>query len=98
VVARLGCSDPTSGFRVYGPRALRLFEQIYPYDYPEPESLAIAAAARLRIVEVPVEMRDRQHGQSSISGLYAPYYMLKTSLALILSYLRNRRPVAEGEG
>jgi glycosyltransferase involved in cell wall biosynthesis len=92
VVARLKISDPTSGYRLYGPRALDLFEQTYPYDYPEPESLAIAAAAHLTVAEVSVVMRGRQHGQSSISGLYAPYYMLKTSLAVVLSYLRNRRP------
>lgn len=97
VVARLRVSDPTSGYRLYGPRALELFDQIYPYDYPEPESLAMAAAARLRVVEVAVQMRERQHGQSSIAGLYAPYYMLKTSLAVVLSYLRNRRPVAREE-
>ena len=93
-VARLRVSDPTSGYRVYGPRALELFEQNYPYDYPEPESLAMAAAARLRVVEVPVLMRERRHGRSSISGFYAPYYMLKTTLAVILSYLRNRRSAA----
>ncbi|MCU1278814.1 MAG: glycosyl transferase family 2 [bacterium] len=97
VVARLRISDPTSGYRLYGPRALELFEQTYPYDYPEPESLAMAAAARLRVVEVPVVMRERQHGQSSILGLYAPYYMLKTSLAVVLSYLRNRRPEPKGK-
>jgi glycosyltransferase involved in cell wall biosynthesis len=97
LVARLRVSDPTSGYRLYGARALELFEQTYPYDYPEPESLAIAAAARLRIVEVPVQMRERQHGSSSISGWSAPYYMLKTSLAVILSYLRNRqRPTPRG--
>jgi glycosyltransferase involved in cell wall biosynthesis len=83
-------TDPTSGYRVYGPRALRLFDETYPYDYPEPEALAIAAAARLLVREVPVQMRERQHGRSSISGLAAPYYMLKTSLAVVLSYLRNR--------
>lgn len=92
VVARLHVSDPTSGFRVYNRRALALFDTTYPYDYPEPESLAVAAAARLRIIEVAVTMRDRQHGRSSIGGFYAPYYMLKTSLALILSYVRNRVP------
>lgn len=97
VVARLRISDPTSGYRLYGPRALDLFNQTYPYDYPEPESLAMAMAARLRVVEVPVAMRERQYGRSSISGLYAPYYMLKTSLAVVLSYLRNRRPVANEE-
>jgi len=91
VGARLKTSDPTSGFRVYGQRALMLFDVTYPYDYPEPESLAVAAAAHLRITEVPVKMKERQAGQSSITPFYAPYYMLKTTLAIVLSYLRNRR-------
>jgi hypothetical protein len=86
----LRVTDPTSGFRVYHRRALALFDQTYPYDYPEPEALAIARAAGLRVAEVPVAMRERQGGRSSIAGLRAPYYMLKVTLAVILSYFRNR--------
>jgi glycosyltransferase involved in cell wall biosynthesis len=82
-------TDPTSGYRLYGPRALRLFDRTYPYDYPEPEALAIALAARLRVIEVPVTMRERQGGRSSIAGLQAPYYMLKVTLAVMLAYVRN---------
>jgi glycosyltransferase involved in cell wall biosynthesis len=84
-------TDPTSGFRLFGVNALRLFDRAYPYDYPEPEALAIALAARLRVTEVPVAMRERQGGASSIAGLRAPYYMLKVTLAVVLAYLRNRR-------
>lgn len=84
-------SDPTSGFRLYARRALDLFSQTYPYDYPEPEALAMARAAGLTIAEVPVTMRERQGGASSISGLSAPYYMLKVTLAVVLAYVRNRR-------
>jgi len=98
VVAGLRVTDPTSGFRLYGHRALKLFDQTYPYDYPEPEALAIASAAHLRVAEVPVQMRERQHGRSSISGIAAPYYMLKTTLAVVLSYVRNRRRAVDGEG
>jgi glycosyltransferase involved in cell wall biosynthesis len=98
IVAGLRVTDPTSGFRLYGHRALKLFDQTYPYDYPEPEALAIAAAAHLRVVEVPVQMRERQHGRSSISGISAPYYMLKTTLAVVLSYVRNRSQRVDGEG
>ena len=93
VVARLRVTDPTSGYRVYGYRALKLFDRTYPYDYPEPEALAIASAAHLRVAEVPVQMRERQHGRSSIAGFAAPYYMLKTSLAVVLSYVRSRRRI-----
>jgi glycosyltransferase involved in cell wall biosynthesis len=86
----LKVSDPTSGFRLYGHRALQLFDRTYPYDYPEPEALAIARAARLRIVEVPVTMRERQGGASSIRPLHGAYYMFKVTLAVILAYWRNR--------
>jgi len=86
----LRVTDPTSGFRLYGPRALALFERQYAYDFPEPESLALASAMRLRIEEVPVTMRERRGGHSSIAGLKAPYYLLKVTLAVLLLFIRVR--------
>jgi glycosyltransferase involved in cell wall biosynthesis len=92
-VAGVRSSDPTSGYRVYGPRALALFERTYPYDYPEPESLAMARAAGLIIREVPVVMRPRMAGASSIRSWRTAYYMLKVSVAVALCYARSaRRP------
>jgi len=35
--------------------------------------------AGLRVVEVPVVMKERQGGASSISIVHAPYYMLKVT-------------------
>jgi len=91
--ARIRISDPTSGFRLYGTRALKLFAATYPYDFPEPESLAMARAAGLTVTEVPVTMRERQGGTSSISGYTSIYYMLKVTLAVVLAYLRtSKRP------
>jgi hypothetical protein len=84
-------SDPTSGFRLYGPRALGLFVETYPYDFPEPESLAVARAAGLSIAEVPVTMRERQGGRSSIGGLGSIYYMFKVTIAVALAYIRAWR-------
>ncbi len=96
VVTRLRITDPTSGFRLYGRRALRLFDANYPYDFPEPEALALARATRLRIVEAPVKMRERQGGVSSIGPLSAVYYMLKVTLAVVLTYARAPRKIPEG--
>lgn len=87
--AGLKVTDPTSGFRLFGKRALCLFEQQYPYDYPEPESLAFARRAQLRIVEVAVKMKDRQGGRSSLKGINGPYYMVKVSLAIVLAVFRK---------
>jgi glycosyltransferase involved in cell wall biosynthesis len=99
VIAGLRVTDPTSGYRLYGRRALELFAQSYPYDYPEPESLAIAQAAGLHITEVPVRMQERKAGRSSIAGLGSAYYMLKVTLAVVLSYVRasRRRPAPHPE-
>jgi glycosyltransferase involved in cell wall biosynthesis len=90
LVCRLKVTDPTSGFRAYGPRALALFQQSYPYDFPEPEALAVACARGLVIVEEPVSMRERQGGRSSIAGLKPVYYMVKVTLAVALAFIRNR--------
>jgi glycosyltransferase involved in cell wall biosynthesis len=87
-VLRLRCgvrvTDATSGFRAAGRRAIELFARCYPSDYPEPESIAVATRAGLRVAEVPVRMREREHGQSSITTVRAAYYMTKVSLALVL--------------
>ena len=90
-VARVRISDPTSGFRLYGARALALFDETYPYDFPEPESLAIARAAGLKVGETAVAMRTRQGGTSSIAGFSTVYYMLKVTIAVVLMYTRSRR-------
>ena len=89
VVTRTRYTDPTSGFRLYGPRALRRFDETYPYDFPEPESLAIARASRLVVAEQPVAMRPRQGGTSSIFGFSTVYYMMKVTVAVLLTYVRT---------
>jgi hypothetical protein len=91
IIARVRVTDPTSGFRLYGPRALHLFDETYPYDFPEPESLAVARANGLTIAETPVTMRERQGGSSSIAGFSSLYYMLKVTIAIALTYARARR-------
>ena len=83
-------TDPTSGFRAAGPRALALFARLYPSDYPEPESIAVAVRAGLRVVEVPVRMAARAHGVSSIDAARTAYYLAKVSLALLLLPRRAR--------
>jgi glycosyltransferase involved in cell wall biosynthesis len=85
---RLRCgarvTDPTSGFRVAGRKAIELFAEHYPSDYPEPEAIAVATRNGLSLQEVPVVMREREHGHSSIGAGGTVYYLLKVSLALLL--------------
>jgi glycosyltransferase involved in cell wall biosynthesis len=91
---RLRCgvrvTDPTSGFRAAGRRAIALFARAYPSDYPEPESLAVATRSHLVVREVPVTMRERAHGASSITPLRTLYYLVKVTVALL--FLPRRAP------
>jgi glycosyltransferase involved in cell wall biosynthesis len=90
-------TDPTSGFRAAGRRALELFAANYPSDYPEPESIAIALRAGLRVREVPVRMRERRHGHSSIGAVRTLYYLVKVSLALLMLPSRSHHVAPPAE-
>ena len=84
-------TDPTSGFRACGRRAINLFCKSYPMDYPEPESIAHALRAGLKVNEAPVSMLERQGGVSSIGGFSSVYYMIKVSLAIWIACWSSRR-------
>jgi hypothetical protein len=91
-------SDPTSGFRLYNRRAIRLFARDYPHDFPEVEAVLMLHHHRLRMRETPVIMRERGGGASSLSGSgKSAYYMIKVLLALLVG-LARRRPVPEPGG
>ena len=77
--------DVTSGMRAVNRRFIEQYAVSYAQDYPEPEAIIAAAVRKARIVEVPVEMRERQGGKSSINPVRSVYYMVKVSLALILA-------------
>ena len=82
--------DNTSGFRMLDSVALELVNDYYPDEYPEPESIILYLKKGLKIVEVPVSMRERQGGVSSIRYFDQLYYILKVSLAIFYSYIRNK--------
>jgi len=44
---------------------------------------------KLRLVEVPVTMREREHGRSSITALRSIYYMVKVLLAIFVGLFRR---------
>ena len=82
-------SDTTSGFRGVNRKALRLFAAQYPHDYPEVESIVLLSRHGLRLLEVPVQMRVRETGNSSITALRSVYYMIKVLLALFIGLFRR---------
>jgi UDP-N-acetylmuramate-alanine ligase len=90
VLARKKFTDTTSGFRALNRRAIALFAADYPHDYPEVEAVLMAARNRLRLVEVPVTMRPREAGRSSITAARSFYYMTKVTIALLMGLFRRR--------
>jgi glycosyltransferase involved in cell wall biosynthesis len=89
VMVRARVTDTTSGFRAVNRKAIRLFAADYPHDYPEVEATVLLARHRLKMVEVPVQMRVRETGNSSITALRSVYYMVKVLLALFIGLFRR---------
>jgi glycosyltransferase involved in cell wall biosynthesis len=89
VLTRQRVTDTTSGFQALNRRGIELFAHDYPNDYPEVEATVLVHKHRLRLTEVPVLMRDREHGESSITFLRSIYYMLKVTLALLVAMCRR---------
>ena len=89
LLVRQRVSDTTSGFRAVNRKALRLFAAEYPHDYPEVESIVLLSKHHLRMLEVPVQMRVRETGNSSITAVRAAYYMIKVLLALFIGLFRR---------
>ena len=83
--------DVTSGFRAVNKKFIEVYAKEYPVDYPEPEAIVKASLKGARICEVPVIMKERETGKSSISAWKSVYYMIKVSLAVVLCRLSNSR-------
>ncbi|MBP5492455.1 MAG: glycosyltransferase family 2 protein [Clostridiales bacterium] len=82
-------TDPTSGLRMVDAKLIKYFAFNYPSDYPEPESAVTILARGNDIIEVPVEMRHRQAGKSSINLRKSIYYMIKVSIAMIIAKMKK---------
>lgn len=81
-------TDPTSGFRMINRNVMALYAKDYPRDYPEPESVVALLKRKMKVKEIPVVMRERQGGVSSIHMKRSVYYMIKVSLAILIEWIR----------
>lgn len=83
--------DVTSGFRAINKKYIKFYADDYPQDYPEPEAIVTASLNGAKILEVPVVMRERGNGTSSINIRKSMYYMLKVSIAILVCRITRRR-------
>lgn len=89
ILIRRKVTDTTSGFRVYGKKAMEFFSALYPEDYPEVEAFILAHKKGLRIEEVPAAITARKFGRSSITIPRAVYYMAKVLLAIFVDLMKK---------
>lgn len=91
LLTRIRIKDITSGFRLLNRKALKIVENEYPDAYPEPETIVLYGLNNLKIGEVPVEMRARDGGESSISSGQSLYYMVKVALGMFFMMIKLKR-------
>ncbi|MBQ6886185.1 MAG: glycosyltransferase family 2 protein [Lachnospiraceae bacterium] len=74
--------DVTSGFRAVNRKFIEVYSKDYPSDYPEPEAIVTGIMYGGKLKEVPVIMKERAGGESSIKFWNSIYYMIKVTLAI----------------
>lgn len=91
--------DVTSGYRAVNRQFIKIYAKDYPMDYPEPEAIVMAIMYRGRVKEIPVQMKAREGGSTSITFKKSIYYMIKVTLAILvcrLSYGVRRAKSTKG--
>jgi glycosyltransferase involved in cell wall biosynthesis len=81
-------TDPTSGYWAFGPRAVRILGDHHPTGYPEPELRLFLRRNGLRVAEVPIGMRRRLSGQTSLTMPRVGLAMARVLLAIVVVPLR----------
>jgi glycosyltransferase involved in cell wall biosynthesis len=80
--------DPTSGFVGVNRAALQVFAGSFPLEYPEIEALVVLQRRKFRFEEVPVRMRPRRTGRSSITAFKSLYYIVHVLLGVFVNILK----------
>ena len=91
-------TDTSSAFRAVNRRGLRVFSADYPHGYLETvEATVLAAKSGLRLKEVPVSMRGRAAGESSLTLGRSLFYAAKVLVAVFVGLFRGSRIHVEEE-
>ena len=95
LLTRQRMTDTTSGFCCLNRQAVEVLAKYLPQDYPEVEGRVVLHKAGLKTIEVPVQMRPRTTGVSSIDRWHSIYYTLKVSVAVLITALKDIPPIVE---
>jgi glycosyltransferase involved in cell wall biosynthesis len=88
LILRKQVHDPTSGYVGVNRQALEVFARSFPLEYPEIEALVVLQRLTFRFEEVPVKMRDRMAGTSTITAVRSFYYVLHVLLGVVVNILK----------
>lgn len=83
--------DPTSGFRAADKKIISIFAKKYPSDYPEPDTIVEIIKKGYVVEEIPVKMRERKEGKSSIGAFKSIYYMIKVSISILITAINTKK-------
>ena len=90
-LTKLTVHDVTSGFRVFGQRAVRFLAANFPQEYPDAEILILLHKSGFRIEEYALSMNPRLFGTSQHNFKTAVVYPFKNLIAIIVVLLRTFR-------
>lgn len=83
-------TDTSSSFRAINRRAVCFFAQEYPHGYLETvEATVMATRSGLRIKEVPVTVRPREVGRSTLTTPLSIFYAVKVMVAVFVGMFRR---------
>lgn len=89
LLTRQKATDTTSGFMCLNRYAIDVLADQLPQDYPEVEGRIILHKAGLTTLELPVVMRSRFAGMSSINSWRSIYYAMKVSIAALICAIKD---------
>ena len=87
-LARQRVTDPVSGFRAAGRRAIELFAREFPQDCPEPLALLLVLRHGLRVREVRASTRRRRPAVAPVSLWAGLAYLVKVIPAILMDRLK----------
>ena len=81
-------TDPTSGFCAFGARAIAMLCEHHPTGYAEAELLLLSSRNGLRAEEVPVSIRSRVAGSTTLTPVRRFTASARIALAMVVVPLR----------
>jgi hypothetical protein len=92
LLTRRKLTDPTSGFRAAGRRAILFFSRHYPQAWLGDTVEALVELSRhgMSIAEVPVKMRVRTGGRSAAGRITGFVHTLRIILAVLIDVMESR--------